>query len=65
MKFDLYIEVDNKKVRHKDIMEKVKEDWKASGNLIKDLKTAALYYKPQEDKIYYIANETEKGSVAV
>lgn len=65
MKFDLYIEIDDKKVLHKDILEKIKEDWKANGHLLKDLKSAELYYKPQENKVYYIANEKEKGSVDV
>lgn len=65
MKFDFYVEVNESKVRYKDIEEKVKESWKADGKLIKDLKTAELYYKPLEERVYYIANGIENKSVSL
>ena len=65
VKFDLYVEVNGNKVLHKDILEKLKETWKNDGNLVKDLKSVEVYYKPLESKVYYIANEKTSGSFDV
>lgn len=62
MKFDLYVEVNDEKVLHKNILENLKEKWKAEGKLVKDLKNAEIYYKPLENKVYYIVNGTESRS---
>lgn len=39
-----------------DILKKVKEDWIAKGNKVKDLETK-IYVKPEEKMIYYVVNE--------
>lgn len=42
------------------LVEASKEIWKSDGNKIKDLLTLDLYYKPEENRCYYVFNG--KGS---
>ena len=63
--FDLFIEVNDKKVLHKDLVEKVKEIWKNEGKKVKDIESLELYYKPTENTCYYVINTTLKGSIEV
>ena len=65
MKLDLFIEVNDNKVLHKDLVEKVKETWKSDGNKVKDIDTLELYYKPLENTCYYVINSKVNGSIAV
>ena len=65
MKLDLYIEAYGNKIEHKVIIEKVKEIWKADGNKVKDLANLEIYYKPEEQKCYYIINGEINGCFSV
>jgi len=40
-----------------------KNAWKASGNLVKDMKSVDFYLKPHENKCYYVINDDFSGSV--
>lgn len=41
----------------------VKQDWKDKGNKVTDIKTLSIYVKPEDAKVYYVANEEIEGSV--
>lgn len=56
MKTDFFVEFNGKKVNQKQLEDKAKELWKSEGNKVKDLKTVELYYKPDENKCYYVFN---------
>ncbi|WP_435790827.1 DUF6465 family protein [Clostridium sp.] len=44
-----------------ELEQKVKEIWRASGNLQKDIKSMDIYVKLEEGKCFYVINETVKG----
>lgn len=56
MKSDLYVQYQGKNVDTKQLLDTAKEIWKADGNKVKDLKEVQLYYKPEEQKCYYVFN---------
>lgn len=54
-----------KDISDKDMVTLVKKDWTASKNKVGDIKTMELYVKTEENKIYYVINGTETGSVEI
>jgi len=54
MKTDIYIEFNGKKTNVEDLSKKAKEIWKANGKRLKDLESVELYFKPEENKCYYV-----------
>lgn len=64
MKVNAFVEFYGKQVEEKEIIADVKKAWTKSGNKVGDIKTMDLYIKPEEDKVYYVINGTEGGSVA-
>lgn len=44
-----------------ELEQKVKEIWREKGNLQKDIKTLEIYVKIEENKCYYVINETVSG----
>ncbi len=56
MKSDLFVQCQGKNVDTKQLLDTAKEIWKADGNKVKDLQTVELYYKPEEQKCYYVFN---------
>ena len=41
-----------------DVVEaNVKQDWKEKGNAVADIKTLAIYVKPEDAKAYYVVND--------
>lgn len=63
MKVNAYVEYYGKQV-HEDIMiANVKKAWIKAGHRIGEIETMDLYIKPEEDKVYYVINGTESGSV--
>ena len=65
MKYEIFIELHNKKISDKEIATKVKEAWVAEGNKVKDISSAEIYYKPDEGKCYYVINGTINGEISV
>jgi len=56
MKTDVYVEFNGKKTNVELLTKRAKEIWKANGKLLKDLKSVELYFKPEENKCYYVFN---------
>ncbi len=65
MKSNFFIEYHGTKVLESSLISASKEIWKNQGNLVKDLKTLDVYYKPEDNTCYYVFNETETGSFLV
>ena len=65
MKLDLFIEFQGKKTEQKSLLEAAKDIWRNQGNRIKDLKSVELFFKPDENKCYYVINENTTGSFDV
>ncbi|MDR1912905.1 MAG: DUF6465 family protein [Clostridiales bacterium] len=61
MKTEFYVEYDEKQVVLQDIEERAKATWKEEGNKMKELKSLQLYFKPQEQKVYYVFNGDSNG----
>lgn len=64
MKVKAVVEYQGKQVEEKDIIASVKKAWTKSGKKVRDLKSVDLYIKPEEEKVYYVINGTDTGSVA-
>ena len=56
MKTELFLEFSCRQVNKSALLETAKEIWKNDGNKVKDLHTVELYYKPEENKCYYVFN---------
>ena len=65
MKVDFYVEFRGSRVDYNSFLIKIKEIWKSDGNLVKDLESVEIYFKPEENMCYYVINETQKGSFEV
>lgn len=63
MKTVLNIQYLGQEVTDKEIVAKIKELWVSGGNKIKDIKTLALYIKPEDMAVYYVINETVSSSL--
>ena len=64
VKVSLTVQAGGKEVTMDEAIARVKEAWVADGNSEKDLKELAVYAKPEEQAIYYVANGTVTGKVA-
>ncbi len=61
MKTSVYVEFYGEQVSQDELVAEVKKIWEASGKKAADLKSIALYVKPEEDKAYYVINGDETG----
>ena len=61
MKTEFFVEYDGQQKNLESIEETIKNIWKSDGNKMKDLKSLKIYYKPQENKAYYVFNGDSKG----
>ena len=61
MKTEYFVEFNGQQKDFKLIEDTIKSIWKADGNKMKDLKSLKIYYKPQEQKAYYVFNGVSKG----
>lgn len=62
-KFNVIVEYQGRQTTCKDLEKAAKEAWTDKGNKVKDLKTADLYVKPEENAVYYVFNENEEGKI--
>jgi len=61
MKSKEIIQFFGKEVIVKDLEQRIKEIWREEGNLQKDIKSMDIYVKIEENKCYYIINESISG----
>lgn len=62
----IYLQYLGKEINKDDLMKQVKEIWtKELKHKVGDMKTVALYLKPEENKAYYVINEEVTGSIAL
>lgn len=59
---EVFIQFGGKELSHKDVLTKIRENYKNSGatDMITSLKA---YVKPEESKIYYVINKDITGSI--
>ncbi|MCL2854965.1 MAG: DUF6465 family protein [Defluviitaleaceae bacterium] len=65
MKIEYFVELDGNQTDFKMITDTVKDIWKAEGNAIKDLRTMAVYFKPQDKMCYYVINGISQGGFQI
>ena len=53
----LFFEYAGESYNADEVVKKVKADWVALGNKVKDMADAKIYVKPEDNKIYYVVNE--------
>ena len=63
MKERMYIEIGNSQNEIGFLKTEAKNQWKAAGNLVKDINSLDFYIKPHENKCYYVINEDFSGNV--
>ena len=63
IKTSLYVEYYGKQVQEKDMIASVKKAWTKSGKKVGDIKTMALYVKPEENSVYYVINGDSAGRI--
>ncbi len=63
IKESVFIEFKGKQINQKEILDKARQEWKNSGNKVKDLKNVNVYYKPEENKCYYVMNESSSNEL--
>ena len=62
MKLKLQVQFNNKNVEATDIEKLVKEDVKSKGVKMTTIDTLEVYYKPEDNSVYYVAT-TKTGEV--
>ena len=65
MKTNLIVQACGLEISEADIIVKVKEQWIANGNKVKDIKSLTLYVKPEEMKVYYVINDEINGDIII
>ena len=63
-KINIFYQFSQHQVEQQEIISRIKNEWKAQGNLMKDLKDLVIYLKAEENKAYYVINNDIKGNVA-
>ena len=61
MKSNKIIQFFGKEVTIEELEQRIKEIWKKKGKLQKDIKSMEIYVKIEENKCYYVINETTSG----
>ncbi|MBQ1457543.1 MAG: hypothetical protein IIZ20_03490 [Butyrivibrio sp.] len=63
VKTKIELQYAEKNISYDDIVKNAKEFWTLElGNKAEDLKSLDLYVKPEENRVYYVANGKETGS---
>jgi hypothetical protein len=61
MKAEFFVEFEGQQKNLNNIADDIKSIWKTEGNKMKDLKSLKIYYKPEENKAYYVLNGDSNG----
>lgn len=64
IKETMFVEYQGKQFNQKDLFSKARQEWKDSGNKVKDLKSVNIYFKPEEQTCYYVMNEGSKEELS-
>ncbi|MCL2575790.1 MAG: DUF6465 family protein [Defluviitaleaceae bacterium] len=65
MKIEYYVELAGEQTDMKRLSDIVKEIWRGEGNLMKDLLSMDIYYKPEEKMCYYVINGDVQGKFQI
>ena len=65
MKSTFYLEFYGKQIDESDLLKTAKSIWTDAGKKVSDLKSLNLYVKPEENMVYYVFNDDEKGSFPI
>lgn len=65
IKTSIAVQYMGKDISDKDMIALVKKDWTNAKHKVGDIKTLELYVKTEENKVYYVINATETGSVEI
>ncbi len=66
IKEEVYLQYFGKEVSKDDLMKQVKAIWtKQMKHKVSEMKTVTLYLKPEENKVYYVINGEESGSLEI
>ena len=57
------VQFGEKEVTYTDMVNRIKEMWKAQGKREVSMKSLELYVKPEESKVYYVINSQDKKPV--
>ncbi|WP_346698722.1 DUF6465 family protein [Catenibacillus scindens] len=60
-KVNIFCQFSQHQVERQEIINRIKNQWKSQGNMLKDLKDLVIYLKVEDNKAYYVINETEQG----
>lgn len=60
---EVYVQHAGQEFLTSDIVEKVKETYKAAGHRVSSIKSLKVYVKPEEYAAYYVINEKDSGKV--
>lgn len=64
VKTSLYVQYFGKEVAEKDMIAAAKKAWtKETGKKVADIKSIALYVKPEEASVYYVINGDDTGRI--
>lgn len=62
----MYLQYMGKEINQNDIIEEVKKIWTEQlGKKASEMKTLAVYLKPEENTAYYVINDEVRGSVQI
>ncbi len=62
MKTAVYVEFYGEQVSQEELVKETKKIWTDGGNKESDIKSIALYVKPEEDRCYYVINGDATGT---
>lgn len=62
-KVNIFYQFSQHQVERQEIINRIKNQWKSQGHMLKDLKDLVIYLKIEENKAYYVINESEQGCV--
>lgn len=65
MKINPIIQYGGKDIDLKDVEKQIREEWKNSGRLVKEIKELHVYVKPEENMCYYVVNEEPVRSLSL
>ncbi|MGN1206022.1 MAG: DUF6465 family protein [Eubacterium sp.] len=60
---EMTVQFGEKEVTYTDMVNRIKEMWKAQGKREVSLKSLDLYVKPEESKVYYVINSKDKTPI--
>ena len=63
LKPELFIQYGGNEVQANDLVEQVKQIYVADGHRASSIKSLQLYFKPEDNAVYYVVNEKLKGKI--